>query len=364
MFARRQGGSWEEVEHVAFGLESELELLLAESAELLPGRPTNLALVRQFFIPSITGYLDLCGVASDGSIYLIECKLAGNPDMRRTIVGQLLAYAAGIATLSAEDFVQQFAAAAKNSGRPWSTPASRFDQLPDAERDADYDAARLGERLRANLEAGRFHLLFAVDRLPDELGLIVDYLERQMNAVSVSALEMRFSRFGDVEIAAPTLHGAQYETSKASPTLLATTTLPDFDAAQARLSPHVQVAFQQIRDAATTSGGTLWGLRKPTPTIGATYECDGREVTPWVMSARQSKPGFGVMWGWMRGAVPEDRLRALYAEVKELPGAEIWRGVDRNWNYVNYLDAEMAFRDPATAPALIAAVHRALGSSS
>jgi len=116
-----------------------------------------------------------------------------------------------------------------------------------------------------------------------------------------------------------------------------------------------------VRDAAGAHGATLWGLRKPTPTIGATYEVDGREVTPWVMSARAGKPGFGVMWGWMRGAVGEQRLRQLYDEIRHLPGTDIWTGVERNWNYVNYLNADVAFRDPAAAPALIAAIHRALG---
>jgi DNA-binding XRE family transcriptional regulator len=56
----------------AFGKESELKLLLAESPELLPGHPTNLALVRQLYVPMVNGYVDLCGVAADGSVYLVR----------------------------------------------------------------------------------------------------------------------------------------------------------------------------------------------------------------------------------------------------------------------------------------------------
>lgn len=361
MFARRPGEAWHEVSPVGFHLEAELEELLAESPELLPGRPTNLALVRQLHVPAVNGYLDLCGVASDGSIYVIKCKLSGNPEMRRTVVGQVLAYAAGLAALDVDEFTRVFAAAARNSGRTWSSAEDWFERIPDAERDADYSPAALRERLTRNLSTGRFHLVVAVDAVPDELALIVGYLEQQMQHVSISALELSFSKVGDVELIKPTLHGARYE-AVASSSALASTTVQEFDEAQSRLHPAVGDAFGLIRVEAAAAGATFWGLRKSSPTLGATYVVEGRQVTPWVMSARGSKPGFGVMWAWMRGAVPLERLEVLLDELRVLPGSEIWQGVERKWNYVNYLDATRTFKDPAAAPLLIAALHRALGT--
>lgn len=70
MYVRWVGtSSWVQLRsHATFGLESELEMLLAESPELLPGQPTNLAVVRQLHIPTVNGYLDLCGVAPDGTL--------------------------------------------------------------------------------------------------------------------------------------------------------------------------------------------------------------------------------------------------------------------------------------------------------
>ncbi len=63
----------------------------------------------------------------------------------------------------------------------------------------------------------------------------------------------------------------------------------------------------------------------------------------------------------MPGAVPDARLRELYEAVRHLPAASIWDGLDRKWHYVNYLDADVAFRDPEAASTLAVALHRALG---
>ena len=41
--------------------------------------------------------------------------------------------------------------------------------------------------------------------------------------------------------------------------------------------------------------------------------------------------------------------------------AAIRGGVDRKWNHVNYLDADLAFRNPKAVETLTQALHRALG---
>lgn len=363
MFVRKIGSTgWVQVEQLpSYQLESELEKLLAESPELLPGRPSDIALVQQLHIPRVNGMLDLCGVTPEGALYLIECKLAGNPDMRRTIVGQLLAYAAGLTGSTAEDFLTGFAQAARNSGSTKTSPQSVFDARIDAERTSDEEPERFVERLGENLRAGRFTLVFAVDRLTEELGLIVDYLQEQMATVNVCALELRYSRFDSTEIIVPSLRGAQMLAAKASSGMPPATGPDDFAAALALLPSHVQQAFQHMQQAAQDAGAEVWGARKSQPTLGATYQVDGRPVHAWLMSARPGRPGFGLMWRWMRGTVPDDRLKELYEAVRHLPGAAIWDGVDRKWNYVNYLDADLAFRDPGAAATLTEALHRALG---
>ncbi len=246
-------------------------------------------------------------------------------------------------------------------GGAGADPASYFEQLPDAERDPEYDRQRMLDQLADNLTAGRFRLVFAVDTLTDELRLIVNYLEQQMNTVSVSALELSFAQYGDVELVRPSLHGAGLGSTEARSTMPPATTVNDFDAAQAQLPEHVQVAFQYIRDVSAAAGAELWGARRTQPTLYANYDVNGRTAVAWMMSANPNRPGFGIMWRWLHGPLSSDNLQQLYEEVRGVPGAEIWRGVDRKWNYVNLLAALETLRDPEAAGVLMRALHRALG---
>jgi hypothetical protein len=354
MFVRRAGTSeWTEVSQLpSVDLEKELETLLAESPELLPGRPEAVALVHQLHVPRINGYLDLCAVTPDGRVYLIEVKLSGNSEMRRYVVGQLLAYAAALTGTSPEELLVQFA-------RAGSDPREIF-AAGTGEQGAD-ELELFPERLATTLREGRFTLVFAVDRLTDELGLVVDYLQQQMTTVDVCALELRYSRFEETELMSTTLRGAQLEAPKSTSTLPPVTTDESFDQALAVLPQHVQHAFRRIRQATEASGGRVWGSRKTQPTLGAAYVVQGREVNAWMMSARRDKPGFGLMWRWMHGHLPDAALTRLYDELRDLPGAHIWHGVERKWNYVNYLDASVTFAEPEAVERLLEAVHTCLG---
>lgn len=365
MFVRKKGAvQWIELDALpAFGRERELEELLAGSPQLLPGEPVNLALVRQLHIPAVNGYVDLCGVASDGSIYLVECKLAGNSEMRRTVVGQLLAYAAGLAGVSRSDFLTGFARAVAVREDAATDPQSYFELIPQGERDPDYDSQRFLDNLEANLAAGRFRLVFAVDKLTDELRRVVEYLEKQMRDVSVSALELTFARYEGVELIGPVLHGAGRASAEEKSTMPAATTVVEFDAAQSMLPVHVQTAFREIRAATVAAGGQIWGGRHTQPTVYGSYDVTGGLTPTWRMSANPNQPGFGILWRWLHGPLSVHQLEQLYDQVKDIPGAEIWNGLDAKWNYVNLLPAAKSFADPTAALHLMAALHEALGRS-
>ncbi len=96
-------------------------------------------------------------------------------------------------------------------------------------------------------------------------------------------------------------------------------------------------------------------------THGATCTVGSRQVNAWLMGVRAGKPGCGIVWRWPHGAVPEERLRTLYDDLRCPPGDEMGNGVDRKWDYVNYLDAWLIFKDPEAADALMTALHPALG---
>lgn len=95
--------SWRSPEISAYANEDALETLLAASPELLPGLASPPVVIAQQ-VQTGAGPIDLLTVGLDGSVVLVECKLRANPEIRRAVVGQLLAYADRRAT------------------RPWSLP--------------------------------------------------------------------------------------------------------------------------------------------------------------------------------------------------------------------------------------------------
>jgi hypothetical protein len=66
--------------------------------------------------------------------------------------------------------------------------------------------------VKTNLEAQKIRLLFVADVIPRELRRVVEFLNRQMNAVEVLALELRqFSGENGLRTLVPTLYGQTEE---------------------------------------------------------------------------------------------------------------------------------------------------------
>jgi hypothetical protein len=95
---RPTGQKWQLVESALYQLEKELQELLEQSPEPIPMadlRPTagDVQLVVSEVPVLGSRYLDLLGFTSSGDIVLLECKLRSNPEVKRTVVGQLFEYA-------------------------------------------------------------------------------------------------------------------------------------------------------------------------------------------------------------------------------------------------------------------------------
>src|SRR5215212_8339546 len=96
LLMRRVGqGAWHAPEVNAYPNEDALEQLLAASPDLLPRASSGpMVVARQ--VQTGAGPADLIGIGLDGSVLLVECKLRANPEIRRAVVGQLLAYASAL----------------------------------------------------------------------------------------------------------------------------------------------------------------------------------------------------------------------------------------------------------------------------
>jgi hypothetical protein len=199
------GHAWHAPQVMAYTDEQMLQALLQRSPHLLPGSAgTPMAVASELEVAG-PGYVDLVGVDASGGITLVECKLRANPDIRRQVVGQVLAYAAALAGLPYEAFDRAFAARA---GAPL---AQRVQELgPEAWDEEAFRAA-----VAATLAAGSFRLVIAVDRITDELKRTVVYLNQHTVAdVQVLALELGYVADEGVEILLPAVYGQESSQTK------------------------------------------------------------------------------------------------------------------------------------------------------
>lgn len=135
---------------------------------------------------------------------LVEAKLEDNPDIRRKVVGQLLEYAAHATRYwTIEDIRGRFEAEHGGEEQARAHLAEFLDEPELA--DGSYEAfwARVGTNLRAD----NVRLLFAVDRIPDELAHVVAFLNRNMEHVDVLAVELRQFRTQGARTLVPRVFG-------------------------------------------------------------------------------------------------------------------------------------------------------------
>lgn len=184
----------EPLEEEPFSTEDALQQLLAEYPELLdgeqmrPGDPRRWILVkREQGIPDTSGAaarwsLDHLVIDQDATPTLVEVKRGANTEVRRTVVGQMLDYAAHASQFWTADGLRQ-----------------TFEETePDAEErlaallgDGERDADEFWENVARNLDAKRLRLLFVADSIPDELRQVVEFLNEQMPNVEVLAVEIK-----------------------------------------------------------------------------------------------------------------------------------------------------------------------------
>lgn len=198
IYLRGGGDEIEPLYEEAFAAEGELQALIAEHPELLdgeqmrPGDPRRWVLVaREQGIAETHGggarwAVDCLIVDQDATPTLVEVKRGSNPELRRTVVGQMLEYAAHAAqTLTADELRSRFEESAQASGRD---PAEMLGELlADEEPDAD----RFWEAAAGNLAAKRMRLLFVADEIPDPLRRVVEFLNAQMPHIEVLAVEIK-----------------------------------------------------------------------------------------------------------------------------------------------------------------------------
>ena len=192
---RKGNGNWISPADSGYANEDQLQAMIEEFPNLLPGVSADSFVCREFNTDS--GPIDNVIInSSDGSITLVECKLARNPEVRRKIVGQIIDYAASMHKLSFKEFHQRW----KDRGGADLTSV-------------ETPKGPLSLGVQTNLEGARFTLLLAVDEINEPLKDMVILVNKKTDATfRVALIELARHSTGDTEILIPQTFG--YEALK------------------------------------------------------------------------------------------------------------------------------------------------------
>jgi hypothetical protein len=176
--------------------ESDLQRLLDEHPDLIPIDDIGAAwgplisLGRELGIDR--GFIDNLYVSPAGDLTVVEAKLWRNPEARRKVVGQILDYAAELATLSYEQLDEVVMNSGGRDRRSiWQRVCDWRSQEPEAQR-------RFVDVASRNLQEGRFLLLVVGDGIRSALHSISDLVGSHPSlAFHLELIELRLYRMPD-----------------------------------------------------------------------------------------------------------------------------------------------------------------------
>lgn len=222
IFVQGQEGQLDSLEEERFSSEEELQALLAARPELLDGEQINpdaprrwMVVAREQGIAQAAGEgdwwaVDHLLVDQDAIPTLVEVKRGANPEIRRTVVGQMLEYAA-YARLSwnADGMRRAFENTAIEGNRPSQEVLGELLQS-----DSELDADAFWQKVATNLDAVRLRLLIVADDIPAPLKQVAEFLDSQMPNVEVRTVEIKRYRNHSMQILVPRVFGGSSKGSR------------------------------------------------------------------------------------------------------------------------------------------------------
>lgn len=275
-----------------FDEEDALQELIARNPELLAGEQMNPGdPPRWILITREAGIADQADGAARWSLdhalidqhavpTLVETKRGDNTDIRRTIVGQMLDYAA-------------------HASRYWTAAELRekFEEHEDAELhlsdlldQEEPDHEEFWNLVETNLSAKNLRLLFVADRIPDELATVVEFLNEQMPRIEVLAVEIKQFRGDSGLILVPRVIG-RVTTGPTEPTK-ARQKLSRRSFLAGLKDPRVRAAAEELLDIAEAHGATF-GWETRSVSIRTEHRLwPGKLLTVGWLAAEANRPGW------------------------------------------------------------------------
>ena len=194
------GEGWELGSPQAFQDEATLHSLIEKNPQLLPlaGSPRLTVLGSEIQLG--TGYADILAVESSGRPTIIEVKLASNPEARRAIVSQVIAYAAflhGFDVESLERGPLRRSLADAGCG-------SILDAVQAQDQEGAVDAASFSTSMQEFLDQGNFRLVLVLDEVSAELARVIAYLDAiTVQALTIDLMTLKVYEVNGAQVALP-----------------------------------------------------------------------------------------------------------------------------------------------------------------
>src|SRR5215831_5421699 len=205
IFLLGDAGVLTEVSSTPYDAEADLQELLADHVDLLPGTPISrdsprrwLLVKREAGIPDQEGggswwSVDHLVVDQDAVPTFVEVKRASDTRTRREVVAQMLDYAANGSAFWRPDQLRAWF----EGDDPEAATERLVAWLAAGDEDPVCVAAGFWDAVGANLRDGNIRLVFVADEIPASLQRLVEFLNEQMPRVEVLAVEIRQYRTAD-----------------------------------------------------------------------------------------------------------------------------------------------------------------------
>jgi len=257
------GSGWQFVEGQPYPDEAFLRDRLYEEPRLIPADDLGLngeagiVAAREVGLPG-AGSSDVVLVDSDGEVVVVECKLATNPEKKRTVVGQVLDYASALASMSFENLNERFTA---------SNGSTLVSAMRAAVGEPDWDESNFVDSVQSTLTKGSFRLVIAIDQMDPNLARILKYIEAQSRGhLRIFGLEMRYHQQEEVEVIVPAIGNP---TSQAVQEKRERWTAERFRAEIALHDPKVTDALEDLLDYGVNNpDGLNWGTATDSGSFG------------------------------------------------------------------------------------------------
>ncbi len=311
MLVRRSDGSWQQPAVAAYENEGELQALVAQSPELV-GAGSAVVALREFAL-SEAGSLDVLLVELDGGITLVEAKLNRNPEIRRAVVGQLLGYAGGLWGMGYDDLD------AVVRDREGVSLLELARQVA-GEHGQEIDEEGFRATVAANLRAGAFSLVFAVDQVTEDLRRAVEYLNAHLaDALDVRVLELAYAKFDDVEILVPQTFGEEAARRKQQARTRRRWSEAEFlEALEERASPEERAAVDRLLEWARPRVRNFYWGEGQTPSCTLVFDATEGPIQPCGVYFTPSGLVFAINFEWMRKR-PHAAVEATLERLCALP---------------------------------------------